>query len=137
MSNLDFSKFFSYWKNPDEVRYVPHLVYSQLDDCEDNENEIANEINGNLVACWQFDTACLGDINRIGVNNGNYIETTTVRVYDGGNDDGDNVLVTSHINSDFHNGSSVELWRKQVSPQKIFEILKELEKTQRKLYSSH
>ena len=134
----DFEKFVEFLRRPDEVRYVPYLVFSQLEDCEDNENiavtdEIKN-LNGRLVACWQFDTACTGDLEDVGTNNGNYIEISTVRVYDGG-DNGDNVLVTTMIVSDFHRGSTVEMWEKGVTPQRVFEIFEELEEVQRKLYS--
>lgn len=141
MENVNFEKFLAFWKELDEVHYVPHLVYSQDNNCDDNKNiniEVLNdieELNGDLVACWQFDTACFGDLENVGTNNGNYMEITTVRVYDNGDERGDHVLVTSHILSDFHNGSEVEMWRKGVSPQKIFEILEELKKTQRELYS--
>jgi len=133
----DFKKFIQFLRRPDEVRYVPYLVFSQLEDCEDNENiavtdEIKN-LNGRLVACWQFDTACTGDLEDVGTNNGNYIETSTVRVYDGG--DTDHVLVSSKILSDFHQGSTVEVWEQNVSQERILEILEELEEVQRKLYS--
>lgn len=135
---VEFDKFYQFCVDLDEVRYVPNLVFSQLEDNENNENtEVLNDIenlNGELVACWQFDTACTGDIENVGVNNGNYIERTTVRVYDDG-DNGDNVLVSSKILSDFHRGSIVEIWEKQVAPKRIFEILEGLEEKQRELYS--
>lgn len=140
---VEFEKFYQFCVDLDEVHYVPHLVYTQLineynGDTDVNENkEVLDDIKnigGELIACWQFDTACTGDIENVGVNNGNYIERTTVRVYDGG-DNGDNVLVSSHILSDFHQGSIVETWEKGVSPQRVFEILEGLEETQRELYS--
>lgn len=134
-----FDIFYKFCVSPDEVHYVPHLVYSQLDNCEDNENsEVLNDIknlHGELVACWQFETDCTGDLNNVGMNNGSYLEITTVRVYDNGDEKGDHVLVTSRIVSDFHEGSIVELWEKQVAPERIFEILEGLEETQRELYS--
>jgi hypothetical protein len=138
---IAFDMFYKFCVSPDEVYYVPHLVYTQLDDNGDtdaNENkEVLDDIKnigGELVACWKFETDCTGDVENVGTNNGNYIETSTVRVYDGG-DDGDHVLVTSKIISDFHEGSTVEIWEKQVTPERIFEILEELEEKQRELYS--
>lgn len=135
-----FDMFYKFCVSPDEVHYAPHLVYTQDDngDTDANENkEVLDDIKnigGELVACWKFETDCTGDIENVGTNNGNYIETSTVRVYDGG-DDGDHVLVTSKVVSDFHRGSTVEIWEKQVTPERIFEILEELEEKQRELYS--
>lgn len=134
----DFIKFLPYWKHPNKVHYIPYLVYSQLDNDDDNENkEVTNDVtslNYELVSCWQFDTACLGDVNHLGTDNGNYLEVTTVRVYDSG-EDCYNILVTSKILSDFYNGSEVVLWEKDVSEKRIFKILEELKEAQRKLYS--
>jgi hypothetical protein len=139
---IAFDMFYKFCVSPDEVYYVPHLVYTQLDDNGDtdaNENkEVLDDIKnigGELVACWKFETDCTGDLEDAGMNNGSYLEITTVRVYDNGDEKGDHVLVTSKIISDFHRGSTVEIWEKQVTPERIFEILEELEEKQRELYS--
>lgn len=138
----DFSKFVSNWLTPELMIYVPYLVYSQLEDWDideenSNENKEVREdvrkFDGDLIACWGFDTDCLGNIDNIGQNNGNYLEVTTVRVYS--NKGKYAVLVTSRIDSDFHNGSTVEIWEKDVSKDRVYNILEELKEAQRKLYS--
>lgn len=66
----DFKKFIQFWRNPDEVRYVPNLVYSQLDDCEGNENsEVLDEIK-NYVA----ELECAMECENIKMEEGDYDE---------------------------------------------------------------
>ena len=126
MATPDFFKFLPYWRDLNKVYYVPNSeFYELLDEIE--------ELNDKLVAYWQFDTDCIGNIRKAGTN-GNYVEVTTVRVYDSGKD-GYNVLVDSQYICDFNDESTVEMWEKNVPLQRIYEILKELEKTQQELYS--
>ena len=126
MLTPDFFKFLPYWRDLNKVYYVPNSeFYELLDEIE--------ELNDELVAYWQFDTDCIGNIRKAGTN-GNYVEVTTVRVYDSGKD-GYNVLVDSQYICDFNDTSTVELWQKNVPLQRIYEILEELKKTQQELYS--
>lgn len=126
MLTPDFFKFLPYWRDLNKVYYVPNSeFYELLDEIE--------ELNDELVAYWQFDTDCIGNIRKAGTN-GNHVEVTTVRVYESGKD-GYNVLVDSQYICDFNDTSTIEIWEKNVPLQRIYEILKELEKTQQELYS--